>query len=282
MNRIAFILLLSALISTGCNKNKETVITGLLIGEADLKTLVYTVPLSGTSFGGFKDTLHPDETGNFELKLTINQPSFIQIETPDPYIAAQILIEPGNSYHITVDISQKDIQISGANEKGQMLYASLPNPSFIEMEASKLNLLADTSLALIQAKVEELKQSDLSRFKELLDKREISKSFFDLIKIDRDCYYASLEARVSIIKIHKMIETKQFVLSNGENVLENLTKIYAQYPPNSEQLMFSSFWVQYAQCYITDYNVLVHEDFDILKIRELYANGRIHAFYINE
>jgi thiol-disulfide isomerase/thioredoxin len=174
------------------------------------------------------------------------------------------------------------VQISGANEKGQMLYTSLPNPFWMEMEANRLKLQKDTSLVSIHVKIEDLKQSDLSKFRELLDKGEISKSFFDLIKIDRDCYYASLEARVSVLKSYKMRETKQFVLPSGENVLENLRKIYTQYPPNSEQLVFSSFWKEYAEYYVKDYNPFTREDFDAQKLEDLYANGMVHTFRIDE
>ncbi|MDR1224056.1 MAG: TlpA family protein disulfide reductase [Tannerella sp.] len=196
--------------------------------------------------------------------------------------SAKILVEPGNTYRIVMDISKKDVQISGANEKGQMLYTSLPNPFYIGMEADKLNLKKDTSLFSIHAKVEELKQSDLSKFRELLDKEDISQSFFDLIKIDRDCYYASLEAGVSLSKLHRMPETKQFVLPSGENVLDNLRKIYTQYPPNSEQLIFSSFWCEYAEHYVKDYSLFIKEDFDVQKTRDLYENGMIHTSVINE
>jgi thiol-disulfide isomerase/thioredoxin len=283
MKRINFIATLLAILAiAGCGGNKETIITGTFTGKPDLKTIVYTVPLSGTSYMGFSDTLHLDETGNFELKFTINQPSFIKIWDTDTYTTAKILIEPGNNYHIATDVSKKEIQISGANEKGQMLYISLPDPYFIEEEAKRLKLSQDTSLVSIHTKIEELKLSDLSRFKELLDSRDISQSFFDLIKIDRDCYYAALEARISIIKSYRMLEPKQFVLPNGENVLDNLTKIYAQYPPDSEQLIFSSFWNQYPKDYIKDYRQFVREDFDMQKIKDLRTDGMIHTFLINE
>jgi thiol-disulfide isomerase/thioredoxin len=286
MKRINFIAtLLAILVVAGCGGNKETVITGTFTGKPDLKTIGYSVPLSGTSYMGFGDTLHLDETGNFELKFTINQPSFIKIWDAETYAATKILIEPGNNYHIAADVSKEDdmqVQISGANEKGQMLYSSLPDPSYIEFEAKRLKLLQDTSLVSIHAKIEELKQSDLSEFKELLDNKEISQSFFDLIKIDRDFYYTALEANVSVIKAYWMRETKQFVLPSGENVLENLTKIYAQYPPDSKQLIFSSFWREYATDYITRYKLYIQDDFDEQKINDLYTNGMIHTSRINE
>jgi hypothetical protein len=72
MNRIFFTFVLPVLISAGCSRNREVVISGQLTGKADLGTLVYTVPLSGTSFGGFRDNLYLDETGKFEVKLAVN------------------------------------------------------------------------------------------------------------------------------------------------------------------------------------------------------------------
>ncbi|MDR1224192.1 MAG: hypothetical protein LBL07_15130 [Tannerella sp.] len=89
MNRIAFIIVLSVLISAGCSRNRETVISGTFTGNPDVKNLFYDVPLSGTSYGDFRDTLHPDEAGNFELKFAINQPVFISIRSIEPYMSAR-------------------------------------------------------------------------------------------------------------------------------------------------------------------------------------------------
>jgi thiol-disulfide isomerase/thioredoxin len=282
MKRILFAVALSALIAAGCSNKKEVVITGQVTGNPELKTLKCAVPLSGTSYLGFADTINLDEAGNFELKFEINKPVFLTLWTAEPYVFAKLLVEPGNNCHIAMDISQKDIQISGANEKGQMLYTSLPNPSFIEMEAGKLNLLKDSSLISIHNKIEDLKQSNISNFKALLDNKEISETFFNLIKIDRDCYYALMEARTSIIKSYRVIETKQFVLPSGENLLDNLTAIYAQYPPDDEKWLFSSFWKEYADNYVKDYKQSIREDFDTKKIRELYDQQAINTFYIDE
>jgi thiol-disulfide isomerase/thioredoxin len=211
------------------------------------------------------------------LKLAVTQPSFVDIWSPDPYVKAKILVEPGNRYHIVMDASGKDVQISGANEKGQMLYASLPDPYFIEMEKRNLKLPDDASPALIRVKIEELKQSDLSKFRKLMDNGGISESFFNLIEIDRDCYYASLEARISGIKSYR-----DSVFPGGESVFENLAKIYTQYPPDDKRLMLSSFWSEYAEHYIRDYRPFIREDFDVQKGRDLSTDGVIHTFFINE
>jgi thiol-disulfide isomerase/thioredoxin len=198
-----------------------------------------------------------------------------------PYTSVKLLIEPGNSYHLAMDIEKKDTQISGANEKGQMLYATLPNPSFIGEEVRKLNLSQDSSLVSIHNRMEELKQSDISKFKELLDKREISQFFFDLVTTDRDCYYASLESQTLLTKANKAIETKQFTLPSGENLLDHLAKIYSLYSPDNKKWLFSSFWKEFAEHYIY-YTEYVKEDFDIENLRKLYEKNLINTFFIDE
>jgi hypothetical protein len=72
------------------------------------------------------------------------------------------------------------------------------------------------------------------------------------------------------------------VLLDRENVFENLTKIYAQYPLDSEQFLFSSFWSEYAVQYVKGYRSLLQDDFDMQRMKDLYANGRIHTFYMDE
>jgi thiol-disulfide isomerase/thioredoxin len=67
MKRINFIaILLIVLNIVGCGRNKETVITGSLTGSPDLKSMVYTVPLSGTSFMGFQTNYEKELIALFE------------------------------------------------------------------------------------------------------------------------------------------------------------------------------------------------------------------------
>ncbi|MDR3260399.1 MAG: AhpC/TSA family protein [Tannerella sp.] len=280
MKRTFFIIAVLSLFITGCSK-RETIVTGQITG-INHQTLVYTVPVSGTGFLGFNDTLKIDETGTFELKFAITQPVFVTMWIPEPYKQVKLLLEPGNNYHVILDTTNDDIQISGANEKGQMLYVTLPNPGFIEMEGR--SLLKDTSLLLIHEKIDKLKQDDLNKFKELLDNKEISPSFFRLVQTDRDCYYASLESRISIIKIYRLIrnENDRYSPENEDDLLKNLTNleaIYTQYPPEEARLTFSTFWPEYAEYYVKDYKQYIKKDFDV---NHYIESMRKKAFIINE
>jgi thiol-disulfide isomerase/thioredoxin len=160
-----------------------------------------------------------------------------------------------------------------------MFYATLPNPPFIEMELR--NWLRDTTMSInsVHHQINELKQTDLSKFKELLNNKEITKSFFDLVQKDRDCYYASLEARFSLIKSFEPIRRGVKI---DDELLVNLKKIYDQYSPNDESLLFSSFWSEYATNYIENYKLFTQEDFSVQKFQDLMNSGMIYTHFSNE
>ena len=274
-----FLSALLLLIIIGCNK-QDIVITVEFPEQPEVNTLIYSVPISGTIYLGFSDTLKRSETGKFELEIKIPRPSFITIWDEGYSNHVKLLVEPGNNYHVSIG-SQKNVQITGANEKGQMLYATLPDPSFIEMELR--NWLRDTTVSInnIHHQISELKQSDLSKFKELLSDKEITKSFFELVQMDRDCYYASLEAKYLIIKSLELVGRGEKI---DDELLENLKKIYDQYSPNDERLLFSSFWSEYATNYVENYKQFIQEDFNVhvRKLQDLAQSGAIYTHFGKE
>ena len=280
MKQTALIIALFSLFFTGCNK-KETIITGQYIGES--KTLAYTVPIYGTIYMSFSDTINLDENGNFSLKLEITQPAFIYIWNKEKFNGVKLFVEPGENYHLVTDI-ENDTQISGTNEKGQMLYATLSNPFYVE-EMITREIFYDTSLVSIHNKMEASKQDDISKLKKLLDNKEISEFFFDLAKIDRDCYYAALEAMVLIMKMQMETNAPENsdkqIIEISNDLIENIEKVFSQYPPDDEKMMVSSFWSQYAHVYI-DYKLFYANNYDKQKHEELRIKGLSLANFIDE
>ena len=265
----------------GCSK-QEVFITVELPDQPDVH-LVYTIPISGTNFIYFMDTLKVSETGKYELTLKLKQPSFIFMWNENNFENTfKLLLEPGNNYYVSMD-SKNNVQIRGANEKGHMLYTTLPNPAeTVEMELRNKNIRPynDTiSFTYVHHKITELKQSDISEFRTLLDGGEISKSYFDLIQKDRDFYYASLEARFYIIKTYPYLAVGTKI---ENDLLENLKKIYDQYPPDDENLLFSSFWYEYAKDYVQGYQQYIQKDFDFQKIQNFRKDGTQNTYYFNE
>jgi len=110
-----FLIALMFLIITGCAK-REVLITVEVHEQSDVDMLIYSVPISGTTYYGFTDTIKQNETGKFELSLKITQPSFIIIRDESFQNRVKLLVEPGKNYHISMK-PEKNIQITGANEK---------------------------------------------------------------------------------------------------------------------------------------------------------------------
>jgi Redoxin. len=279
MKNSIIIIVSFSLFFVGCCK-KETIITGQFTGQSEI--LMYSVPISEMCYLGFVDTIKLDENGYFSLNIKINQPACIHIWNKEPYKKVNLLIESGKNYHVVMDV-EKGTQISGANAKGQMLYTTLPTPAIIELglSASKITNPFNDTVSLVSGrnKINDLKQSDMSKFKTLLDNGEITKSYFDLIQKDRDCYYASLEARFLLLKTHKSVENG---ISIDDELIESLKKIYDQYPPEDASLHFSYYWPEYAEFYITDYKQYIQEGFNKQKFLDFRKAKMYNQNIINE
>ena len=270
------------LIITGCAK-QETLITIEVQEQPDVDKLIYSVPHAGITFLGFTDTLTQSEAGKFALKLKkFTEPAFITIFSEDYQNRVKLLVEPGNSYHVLLSPEKKSL-ITGANERGQMLYATLPDPDpvYVDSELRKWLYGNDTlPYFSVQQQINDLKLADLTKFKELLDNREITKSFFDLAQKDRDCYYTALEARLLIIKSY---ESYRLRYNKDEGDLPGyLEKIYALYPVSDESLYISSYWAGYSNFFVQEYKQFIHGDLDIEKLRELRNNGTYHTHILHE
>ena len=279
------IALLSLFLLGACNRTKETVITGQIIGNVD--NVIFSNPSQGTNYFGFRDTLFVDESGKFELRFNLRQPAFISLLNPQKQNTFRLLLEPGSQSRILID-TENGIEISGANEAGQRLLQTLPNPSWIEMELRGFR--EETSLTVIRERIHNLKKEELRQFRQLLDENKISTSFYDLITIDRGVYYASLEALISQHRMAPYLmynNSPEFYeeYSIFHNFLENQRKIYAQFPPDNESLLLSSFWFEYAQFFFMHFVPFSQEDFDVLRSREQFSGksgGALFLFRFNE
>ena len=281
MKKLKLLSALLLMIIVGCNRQNVNIIIELP-DQPETDTLVYLIPISGTTYWSISDTLKRNETGKFKLKMKITQPSFISMWSTDAKIkdrarfGVKLLVEPGGNYHVSMD-SLKNVQITGTNEKGQMLYATLPDPFYVEMELEKWLYNNDTvPYPVFHQQINDLKQTDITKFKELLDNKEITKAYFDLIQKDRDCYYAQLEALLLIIKSDERYKLR---FKNDDGLLEYLEEIYNQYLINDESLLISSFWFEYAYFYITNYKPFIQGNFESQDLRKA---GMINTHFINE
>jgi thiol-disulfide isomerase/thioredoxin len=279
MKRIFIALILPLLLSAGC-KQQETVVTGHISGQLNDSLLFISNPANGTSFLGFADTLSVNADGLFEWKTTLKE---LVLVTLRGVVKKQytLLLEPGGQYHLELDSEQGMQQITGSDEKGLLFYSSLPNPTHIQ-ESSR-PFWKDTSLQSIREQVEKLKNDELSQWKALADRKEISPSFIQRCQADRDCYYASLEAYTNNFHLCQIMDSPETdaIRQQKQALTANLERIYAQYPPEDESLIVSSFWPDYANTYLM-FKILVRLNFKVDSMRLAREQGVYHTFLLQE
>lgn len=278
-NVIILIILISALI--GCQKTSEVSIYGKINGNIP-DTITYSVPVNGVSYFGFRESVKPDSLGNFQIKLALKEPAFIIITVPgiSPKI---IIVEPGEIFNILINKENKSesFKISGANEIGQNLYNTLPNPFSVQTEAK--SFIKEISLDSIKRKISILKADDISKFSELLKKREISRTFFNLISIDRDCYYATLTATVQYIKF--VINLSGTAPGNHYEFPPDMKKmweeVYLEYLPTQANFLKSHWWYDYTTTYLNCKEYL-SESFTSQNISDIKDKGLYHTHNLDE
>jgi len=157
-SRINFAIFITCLL---CYQNAtgQTIITGKITGDIPDR-IEYSVPINGIAYGGFRESIKTDSSGSFQIKLRPEKPSFVMILAGK--FANKMVVEPDKKYNISINLDKETItfKILGGNSEGQNLYASLPFPSFLEIEANKLK--GDTTTTLIKEKIAFLKANDIS------------------------------------------------------------------------------------------------------------------------
>src|SRR5690606_21248117 len=122
-----------------------------------------------------------------QIKIPVGQMAFVQLMVPNKPMAT-LIVEPGKEYIVnfdyTKDANPQNFEIQGDDNKIQKLYNQLPQPDHIQEAAGPL--LKDSIASQIQTKISNLKEEDLSKFKDLLAKDSIGQSMYNFIALDRD------------------------------------------------------------------------------------------------
>lgn len=278
-NLIILTIIISALL--GCKKANEVNIFGKISGNTPGK-VNFSVPVNGVSYFGFTDSVSPDSSGNFRIKFATEAPAFIIITVPgiDP---KTILAEPGEDYKVIFDTENKSesFKINGKDEEGQNFYNSFPNPLTLQIEAKKF--IREPSSDSIRIKISKLKDHDMSELKKLLSSKKITKSYFDLISADRDCYYATLTAMVQYIKF--LIGSYSVDPDQHPEFPAEMRKIwkdlYLKYPVVQNDFIITKWWFEYATTYI-NCNEYLSDSFTIQNLKVLSEKGLKHTHNIDE
>lgn len=270
MKILKTICILSFIIFLSCGKSVDNVIiTGKIDGKK-IDSIEYSLPVNGVSFIGFKEKAAIDSLGNFTISLNVEKPAIISLTGFGT--TKKMIVEPGNEYNVNIKIDEKDISlyITGPNQEGQKLFSELPNPPFLEMELRKYGRNAPSDS--IKSDMAKKKEHTIGLFKRLSDEKKISSGFYNLVNAELDCYYAALETLNHFMRMD--------FSGNLKEQSAVLAEIYTQYPPDSERLMSSSYWYQYADRYTTVYKDISDENYKPDKYKELSETGIIYTFFI--
>ncbi|WP_029903647.1 redoxin family protein [Prevotella sp. 10(H)] len=270
MNVLKVICFFSLLVLAGCDKSPDAAIISGKIEGKSIDSIEYSLPVNGVSFTGFTGKTAVDSLGNFTISLIMEKPAIISLMGFGS--GKKIIIEPAQKYdlHIKADDNNSSLSITGLNEEGNKLFSELPNPPFLEMELRKYG--RNASLDSMKTDMAAKKAEAIGFFKKLLDEKKVSAKFYDMVGAELDCYYAALETLAHYSKMD--------FSGNLKEQSAALDSIYSQYPPDSERLMASSYWYQYADRYITVYKEIAAGEYNQEKLREIYEAGKIYTYFV--
>jgi thiol-disulfide isomerase/thioredoxin len=271
MNKSIIILVILMVFAAGCKKSNEIIISGKITGNIPGE-IFCSVPVDGVDFPGFKESIKPDSSGSFQVRISSTVSSFITFFGSD-LSAKKIIVRPGDKITIAVNTTKgsESFIVSGSNEAGQNLYLTLPDPMSIQMVA---NTMLDYSPDSLKTIIAALKTGEMSKFKELLDKNEISGDFYNLVSADRNCYYALLTTTIAYIKLC------DWGIQNINSFPPDMKKMwgdaYTDLPVGSGNLSKSPWWFEYIDTYLK-FKDFMSGSFNLQEYIDCYKNGIIHT-----
>ncbi|MGK7395457.1 MAG: redoxin family protein [Candidatus Cyclobacteriaceae bacterium M3_2C_046] len=230
----------------GCQTTTpEITIQGQIIGDIP-ETLEHNLPISGVCFWGFKSSVPVDSTGKFRFNLSIEEPSFVRLWNHDQKIKAGLVIEPGQTYQIIFDQEKDTLHIQSKDVEGQLAYNKLPMVYFFQSEARPF--MKDLAGEEIKLAIKKAKQNDLQVFDQLRNDGKISEGFYQLISSDRQCYYASLQGTIALLKYYedKNKDTGAF----SEDIQTMWKEVFEEYPLEKNDMFRSMYFYDLVSNYI--------------------------------
>lgn len=271
-------LVILVIVLFGCSKeNKEITIKGRINGFNNEK-VEYTTPIDGKWFYGNKKSIAPDSLGGFQIKMNIDEPSFVTI-----YVLGKsggvLVVEPGKTYDVDFNIGENKNKnkfiVNSENSLAQNLYNSYPTPEFYISAVQYF--LTDSIPSEISKKINNQQENTLSKFDELLEKGKISKGFHELALSDRKSYYLAMEATVAKMLLYKY--------ENNKLKLTAATNFWSQKLDPSlvnESTYIRSPWFYALVENLIRFRQMSIENFDPKQLKALYENGNIYQYNIDE
>ncbi len=276
LHQLILIILITGLLSCQ-NKKGEIRIRGKIEGEIP-KKIEYTLPINGVCNYAFKESVQADSLGNFTIKLNIEKPSFVQITIPGK-TSGTLLVEKAMNYNVSFDLKseEKQFKVYGNNQKGQNLYNSLLKNGYINAVAREFS--KDSAASVIVDKITKLKEDELLKFKELLSNSDISEDFYSLVKIDRESYYAAIQATVALFKKYEQERKNNGVFTS--EIKQMWLDAFGKSFSTNKSLLVSKWYYSLANNFV-NYNEYTADSFNLNELKEIYEKGLIHTHNIKE
>lgn len=169
-----------------------------------------------------------------------------------------VFIEPGQNMQITITVTDKGqtLEVQGPNAAGIKLAGKMNHP-FYQSNAQGY-LKKDSAMAGVNALIARDINKELNPFDSLLAIKKISKAFYNSIKRDIGCYYASVQAAAILGQYHRTTLTVKHPLYKAtlnKDMQAAWPKIYENFPPNTYAAGSPDFYY-YAKDYVTWYKTM--------------------------
>ncbi len=266
------ILVLTTLIS--CQKaKKEVIVKGKFIYEIP-QEIKYSIPINGICNGFFQASEEVDSVGNFELRLSIESPSFLQIITKG--IIGQLIVEPGEEYLITIDLNKDENQfnIECKNTEVQFEYQKLVSPEHPQFGAMDI---LNYPNSVVKNKIDSMYNIEVDRFNELLNNGILTKELCDLITFDRALYYSCVQGQIAMIKRFDVVRKNHG--ANTDSINQMWNDALSRIPLNSNNLLKSKWAYYYLENYLM-YQEYTAKDFKFDNRSKARKQGNIHTYLL--
>ncbi len=192
---------------------------------------------------------------------------------------ATMLVETGMNYDVVFNFKsgKNSFEIESDNKKGQDTYKALPNPGHPQIGAEQF--VDNPSTSDIKSKIKSLRDNEIAQFDTLLSNGSISDGFYQLVKMDREVYYATVQGTVAILKKYNDMRLNNGLFS--PEVKQMWNEAFAETSPTSDDLMRSPWYFRLAENYILCQEY-THESFDDNKLKEIAVSGLKHTHNLEE
>ncbi len=195
------ILLLGLVSCSQTSHSDEVLITGKVIGNNDYE-VIHTVPVN-SCYGIATDVILPDSVGSFELKLEIEEPTFLSFCLRGNN--QHLLVCPGENYEVKINTNDSPTSwsIVGENALLQAAYQKFLSP-FDPTDVAMQYM--NGTYADAQKAFDSDSAREMDEFKASVGE-SISPKIMALVQYDRKLYYCSIKCKLLVYKCFQAYRT---------------------------------------------------------------------------